>query len=1165
MSFLEETEMSLHTIAQLVEQIAVEIDKLHVLEEAEKQHVLSYTECRNFVSVMKLYGKPLPTPLLSVERRDEMIQYRTQAQLVEARLKTKKSRKLVDRVQSMLDKIVEKHTPVSSPRLSEEEQSGSATDSTTPKSDISLGTRRVVTSSHSCTGSNSDNISELSITAAHVNTSDSKSTHSEVMSTPQVDMATKRTDETHPTLIHDNPIPITLGNKSRMLLEKGAEDCKDGDYSGRGSVPPLMRVSSPLQTRAEPSVFIQQKRSSVRVGELQLCGNVSSVPEKCPSDSRNADFHVISQEEEVDGVDEKDENTLHDVSEMSHGDVACTPTLAMSEFCTTSPLVHAAAEVPSDAEESRCVSTLCPSGSISLGLDMSVSLSSMHTLKDVATLPDDLNVNDLEWGTNVSASTHASTIAVDSTETSIAECSVTGQQISRAEGQCDPKVNANATPGFKRSHIRRGSYTLDAPSPGLLKAYNLDCSKSEESNSDAQVLKMMNKPPCHNWQTEEIGMELSRKAEHLRKRQDQSSPIQPQVPLVYPTQVLEHSNTQPTNVFTGTFFDDIKPLFNNHTTNYVWGQQQEAIKENTPPLATWSILSAQQQKPKIAVLEDKSGWEEFTSKERLTWQQVAMTCPPSTFGFSSGTFDWSVDKQFPKKNAVSPNETDPATMDLEKHGTEFDEKRKEVFQRQSLQLAPLFLQRKEQEKQQHHGLQVRNIKTPEKSPRAVGRDRCESAPPYVRGQHYEDVAKHCESTAAFEPGALSSADYGGTPLDGDATADDELYDSMNDSKSELERSRNVTVRSQTASLHNSPLVMVESVGLPSARGENKYDDMTRSKDSYDSTASVCELERSRNVTVRSHIVSPHNSPFVTVRSSPSGQKVQSGQKRFFTSPTLQKTDLLPDKEIFPSSKFCRISALVKGYLTRRLLSTDRVKSIIKTIKDTVEFTVNFASDTTTQPPHAALQDLEFQQRLLSQLEAALFDLHDIFHTISTKEKMAIIARDRQLLREKLIKEKQSSGNITQRRLSAATIKAIARKAQCPPSVKPDIKPKKSSPRNQAVGVRKQKMSHFDCRPYSKTSSAKVHAVGSKRQKMSNLPSLPQPRTKLRAEACQTSRTSPTTSSSVSRNVADGMNAKSARRSLQMHTKATRHGTSRAKRSSEVYTLSKPLKKTQGMI
>ncbi|XP_035037836.1 uncharacterized protein si:ch73-100l22.3 isoform X2 [Hippoglossus stenolepis] len=124
-----------------------------------------------------------------------------------------------------------------------------------------------------------------------------------------------------------------------------------------------------------------------------------------------------------------------------------------------------------------------------------------------------------------------------------------------------------------------------------------------------------------------------------------------------------------------------------------------------------------------------------------------------------------------------------------------------------------------------------------------------------------------------------------------------------------------------------------------------------------------------------------------------------------------------------------LSAAVKGYLTRRLLRTERVAQLVRTIRDTRQFLLAFQLQNPNRGELFSRQDLLLQERVTLQLRAALYGVYDIFFVLSAGERMQFISLDRDLTRERELR-RQSEDTVQPRRmsfLSAATQKALERK------------------------------------------------------------------------------------------------------------------------------------------
>ncbi|XP_007516607.1 centriolar coiled-coil protein of 110 kDa isoform X1 [Erinaceus europaeus] len=126
------------------------------------------------------------------------------------------------------------------------------------------------------------------------------------------------------------------------------------------------------------------------------------------------------------------------------------------------------------------------------------------------------------------------------------------------------------------------------------------------------------------------------------------------------------------------------------------------------------------------------------------------------------------------------------------------------------------------------------------------------------------------------------------------------------------------------------------------------------------------------------------------------------------------------------AKFNKITAVAKGFLTRRLMQTDKLKQLRQTVKDTMEFIRNFQSEAPLKRGVVSVQDASLQERVLAQLRAALYGIHDIFFVMDAAERMSILHHDREVRKEKMLRQmdKMKSPRVA---LSAATQKSLDRK------------------------------------------------------------------------------------------------------------------------------------------
>ncbi|XP_055709501.1 uncharacterized protein LOC129805544 [Phlebotomus papatasi] len=90
-----------------------------------------------------------------------------------------------------------------------------------------------------------------------------------------------------------------------------------------------------------------------------------------------------------------------------------------------------------------------------------------------------------------------------------------------------------------------------------------------------------------------------------------------------------------------------------------------------------------------------------------------------------------------------------------------------------------------------------------------------------------------------------------------------------------------------------------------------------------------------------------------------------------------------------------INAHVRGYLVRRLMRTEAVHQIIQTFHDTRVFLIELHRD--SQNKNTNSTDMELKRRLLQQLASSLGSLHEVFFQLPMKERMEIIAKDRENL------------------------------------------------------------------------------------------------------------------------------------------------------------------------
>ncbi|KAM9780056.1 uncharacterized protein ccp110 [Neosynchiropus ocellatus] len=137
--------------------------------------------------------------------------------------------------------------------------------------------------------------------------------------------------------------------------------------------------------------------------------------------------------------------------------------------------------------------------------------------------------------------------------------------------------------------------------------------------------------------------------------------------------------------------------------------------------------------------------------------------------------------------------------------------------------------------------------------------------------------------------------------------------------------------------------------------------------------------------------------------------------------------------------FCRVGAITRGFLTRRLLKTDKVRNLRQTVVDTREFINSFQTETPQKMAFSA-QDLTLHERVKAQLRAALFDVHEIFFEIPLMERLALLQQDRELRAERKLREVEKAKCLRDRgALSSATQRSLDRKKRVGESPAPTRK------------------------------------------------------------------------------------------------------------------------------
>ncbi|XP_038163734.1 uncharacterized protein LOC119798369 isoform X2 [Cyprinodon tularosa] len=134
---------------------------------------------------------------------------------------------------------------------------------------------------------------------------------------------------------------------------------------------------------------------------------------------------------------------------------------------------------------------------------------------------------------------------------------------------------------------------------------------------------------------------------------------------------------------------------------------------------------------------------------------------------------------------------------------------------------------------------------------------------------------------------------------------------------------------------------------------------------------------------------------------------------------------------------CQIGAMIRGFLIRRLLKTEKVKHLCQTIVDTQEFIKSFETEAAEKRGSYTAQDHSLQERVRAQLRAALYDVHEIFFEMPLRDRLVLLQQDRELRAERKLRELEKAKSPKDRvSISAATQRALDRKKKASESPAP---------------------------------------------------------------------------------------------------------------------------------
>ncbi|KAI5103523.1 centriolar coiled-coil protein of 110 kDa-like isoform X2 [Silurus meridionalis] len=91
---------------------------------------------------------------------------------------------------------------------------------------------------------------------------------------------------------------------------------------------------------------------------------------------------------------------------------------------------------------------------------------------------------------------------------------------------------------------------------------------------------------------------------------------------------------------------------------------------------------------------------------------------------------------------------------------------------------------------------------------------------------------------------------------------------------------------------------------------------------------------------------------------------------------------------------CRLTAAARAFLTRRLLQTEKIKHLKKTIQDSREVIRYFQADTHKRRASFTMQDLKLQKRVRVQLHTAVCEMHEILFVWPVRDRIALLQQDR---------------------------------------------------------------------------------------------------------------------------------------------------------------------------
>ncbi|XP_032817114.2 centriolar coiled-coil protein of 110 kDa [Petromyzon marinus] len=99
-----------------------------------------------------------------------------------------------------------------------------------------------------------------------------------------------------------------------------------------------------------------------------------------------------------------------------------------------------------------------------------------------------------------------------------------------------------------------------------------------------------------------------------------------------------------------------------------------------------------------------------------------------------------------------------------------------------------------------------------------------------------------------------------------------------------------------------------------------------------------------------------------------------------------------------------VTAVGKGFLTRRLMRTEKLQHLKQTVLDTTQLLQSVQRESRMKNGILSSQDATLETRLNAQLRAALTEIHEIFHGAAGSVRARILHRDRELQKERRLRE-----------------------------------------------------------------------------------------------------------------------------------------------------------------